>query len=109
MRLGRHRGPRRPSRPSGSSITSRSSADYATNKDVAELVDAIIKYLTSRFSTSMELPLNYFNAMNVPLWPYDSEELVDYGVRDIADLVNHYRILFTDEEVDNIPLEWPAL
>ena len=43
------------------------------------------------------------------LWPYDSEELVDYGVGDIAVLVNHYRILFTDEEVDNIPLEWPTL
>ena len=78
------------------------SADYATDKDVAELVDATIKYLTSSFSTSMEPPLSYFNDMNVPLWPYDSEELVDYRVGDIAVLVNHYRILFTDEEVDNI-------
>ena len=94
--------------PSGKVPTS---ADYATDsdKDVAELVDATIKYLTSRFSTSMEPLLSYFNATNVPMWPYDSEELVDYGVGDIADLVNHYRILFTVEEVENIPLEWPAL
>ena len=94
--------------PSGNVPTS---ADYATDKDVAELVNATIKYLTSRFrfSTSTEPPLSYFNAMNVPLWPYDFEELVDYGVGDIAGLVNHYRILFTDEEVDNIPLEWLAL
>ena len=58
--------------PSGKLPTSD---DYTTDKDVAELVDATIKYLTSRFSTSMEPPLSYFNAMNVPLWPYDSEEL----------------------------------
>ena len=57
----------------------------------------------------MELPLSYFNAMNVPMCPYDSEELVDYGVGNIAGLVNHYRILFPGDEVDNIPLEWPAL
>ena len=83
--------------PSGKLPTS---ADYTTDKDVAELVDATIKYLTS-----MEPPLSYFNAMNVPMWPYDSEELVDYGVGDISGLVNHYRILFTDKEVYNIPLE----
>ena len=85
------------------------SADYATDKDVAEPGDATIKYLTNRFSTSLEPPLSYFNAINVPLWPYDAEELVDYGVGDITGQDNHYRIIFTDEEVDNIPLEWPAL
>ena len=92
--------------PSGKVPTS---ADYANEKDVAELVDATIKYLPSRFSTSMEPPLSYLNAMYVPLWPYDSEELVDYRVGDIAGRINHYMIVFTDKEVDNIPLELPAL
>ena len=86
------------------SVKVPTSAEYATDKDVAELVNSTIKYITSRFCTSMEPPLSYFIAMNVTMWPYDHAELVDYGVGNIAVLVNHYRMPFTEEEVDNISL-----
>ena len=72
-------------------------------------MDASLKSLQSRFAFLEKTPFSDFAIMDVRNLPVNAAELATYGNDEVQNLVTHFRSVLTEDEIENIPKEWPAL
>ncbi|KAK5933568.1 hypothetical protein CgunFtcFv8_014038 [Champsocephalus gunnari] len=67
------------------------------------------KFLEKRFSFLKDTPFSDFHVLNPRNVPRSDAQLVTYGDVQVMNMVTHFESVLSEEEVTNIPRQWPSL
>ncbi len=74
-----------------------------------KFLDPCLKYLSEMFAFLEKTPFSDFSIMDVRNVPQNVGELAAYGNEELANLVDHFSSILTDDEVQQTPQQWRAL
>ena len=94
-------------RPARSSVADTHADD--PEPDFSKIIEDTVMYLDKRFDNFNKKPLSCFEIFDISHLPYDREALAVYGDKEIEDLLEHFAAVLTEEEITEIPDEWPDL
>ncbi|KAF3844475.1 hypothetical protein F7725_007638 [Dissostichus mawsoni] len=68
-----------------------------------------VKFLEKRFSFLKDTPFSDFHVLDPRNVPRSDAQLATYGDVQVMNMVTHFESVLSEEEVTNIPRQWPAL
>nr|XP_033965204.1 zinc finger protein 862-like isoform X2 [Pseudochaenichthys georgianus] len=68
-----------------------------------------VKFLEKRFSFLKDTPFSDFHVLDPRNIPRSDAQLATYGDVQVMNMVTHFESVLSEEEVTNIPRQWPAL
>ena len=74
-----------------------------------DVLDIAVSYMEKRFSALQQPPVSLFEVLDPSQWPVDKCVLLHYGDEEIANLVDHFKPVLTEQELASIPSEWVDL
>ena len=77
--------------------------------DFNKLIEETVAYLHTRFENFDKKPLSCFEIFDISKLPHDREEIAVYGDDEVESLVEHFTAVLSEEEINEIPEEWPDL
>ena len=75
--------------------------------DFTKLIEDTVAYLDTRFENLDKKPLSCFEIFDISKLPYDREDVAIYGDKEVDDLIGHFSDVLTEEEIREIPNQWP--